>query len=265
MGLENTRVLQGIETFTVLITMVRYKVILAYDGTVFAGMQRQTNARTVQGEVENALRQIGWEGNSLLVAGRTDAGVHASGQVVAFDLDWQHSPQKLCQAINANLPSEIAAQQVNQAGEDFHPRFDATGRTYQYTILCTSVRNPLMERYAWRVWPKPDFGNLQTCAAELVGVHDFAAFGTPHKPGGATIRQVFDAGWQILEDELVFTVTANAFLYHMVRRLVSSQLDTGLGKVSLEAFKQNLSSPAGMIQGLAPAHGLCLMAVTYPA
>lgn len=248
-----------------------YKVILAYDGTAFAGMQRQADTRTVQGEVEQALRQIGWDGNSLLAAGRTDAGVHASGQVVTFRLDWQHSAEKLCNALNATLPPDIAAQEVSQVEADFHPRFDAAARTYRYTILCSPVRNPLRERYAWRVWPKPDFELLQASAAELVGVHDFAAFGAPHKPGGPTIRRVFAANWLEAQEgssdrsELTFTVTANAFLYHMVRRMVSSQVEVGQAKCSLEAFRQDLSSPQEMIQGLAPAHGLCLVEVTYPA
>ncbi|HKJ26053.1 MAG TPA: tRNA pseudouridine(38-40) synthase TruA [Anaerolineales bacterium] len=248
---------------------VLYKVILAYDGTAFAGMQRQADARTVQGEVENALRRIGWEGRSLLAAGRTDAGVHASGQVISFHHDWQHGPEKLCQALNASLPPDIAAQQVFEVGEDFHPRFDAAARTYRYTILCSPVRVPLRERYAWRVWPRPDVELLNACAAELIGVHDFAAFGSPHKPGGPTTREVFAAGWQAEQDEisnqneLIFTVTANAFLYHMVRRMVSSQVAVGRAKRSLEAFRRDVSSPQEMIQGLAPAHGLCLVEVTY--
>jgi tRNA pseudouridine38-40 synthase len=240
-----------------------YKVILAYDGTAFAGMQRQADARTVQGEVENALRRIGWAGTSLLAAGRTDAGVHASGQVVTFDLDWQHTPQKLCNALNANLPQEIAAQDVHEVADGFHPRFDAVSRTYHYKILVSPVRNPLLERYAWRVWPAPDDSLLQACAAELIGVHDFSAFGTPHKPGGATQREVFAAEWQKREDALIFIVSANAFLYHMVRRLVSSQVEVGQAKMLLEDFRQQISSPQGMIQGLAPAQGLCLVEVAY--
>jgi tRNA pseudouridine(38-40) synthase len=98
----------------------------------------------------------------------------------------------------------------------------------------------------------------------LIGVHDFAAFGSPHKPGGPTTREVFDAFWQKDQDTLVFTVTANAFLYHMVRRMVSSQVEVGRAKRSLEAFRRDVSFPQGMIQGLAPAHGLCLVEVTYP-
>lgn len=241
-----------------------YKVILAYDGTPFAGMQRQADARTVQGEVENALRRIGWEGSSILAAGRTDAGVHASGQVISFHHDWQHGPEKLCLALNANLPPEIAAQQAVGVEEDFHPRFDAISRTYRYTILCSPVRDPLRERFAWRVWPRPNLDLLNASAAELLGVHDFSSFGTPHKPGGPTTREVFAASWQQVEDVLVFTVRANAFLYHMVRRMVSSQVEIGWGRGSPEMFGRAVSSPQEMIQGLAPAHGLCLVKVSYP-
>ena len=244
--------------------IAHYKVILEYDGTTFAGMQRQADASTVQGEVENALRRIGWTDRSILVAGRTDAGVHASGQVISFHHDWQHGPEKLCMAINANLPPEISARKVVEVRDDFHPRFDAQARTYCYTLVCSPVRNPLRERYAWRLWPEPDLNLLNECAAVLKGVHDFSAFGTPHQPGGPTIREVYDAFWIKDQDTLVFTVTANAFLYHMVRRMVSSQVEVGWAKKTPESFRWAVSSPQGMIQGLAPAHGLCLMQVTYP-
>ncbi|MBN2043418.1 MAG: tRNA pseudouridine(38-40) synthase TruA [Anaerolineales bacterium] len=245
--------------------MERYQIILGYDGTAFGGMQRQMNARTIQGEMEEALRKIGWRGSSLLAAGRTDAGVHASGQVVAFDHHWPHSLADLRSALNANLPPEIAVRQVREAAADFHPRFDALARTYEYRIISQPVRDPLRERFAWRVWPQPDFNLLQTCAGLLVGEHDFSAFGTLPQEGGGTIRLVFQAGWVKEGDTLSFTVTANAFLYHMVRRLVHIQVEIGLRNKPLSVLEQALRTPGSeMIQGLAPSHGLFLTNVTYP-
>lgn len=245
--------------------MERYQIILGYDGTAFGGMQRQKNATTIQGELENALRKIGWQGSSVLAAGRTDAGVHASGQVVAFDHDWSHSLTDLCNALNANLPPAIAVQEARKAAADFHPRFDARSRSYEYRIITQPHRDPLRERFNWRVWPQSDIDLLQACARKLVGEHDFAAFGTPPQEGGTTIRQVFQAGWDRQEDTLSFTVNANAFLYHMVRRMVHIQVEIGLGKKPYSVLETALSSPTGeLIQGLAPAHGLFLRAVSYP-
>ena len=245
--------------------MERYQVILGYDGTAFGGMQRQENATTIQGEFESALKRIGWTGRSILAAGRTDAGVHANGQVIAFDLAWNHSPQDLCNALNANLPAEIGVRKVCQVRPDFHPRFDAISRTYRYQIIACQNRDPLRERYAWRVWPEPELELLQACAAELIGQHDFSAYGTPPQPGGTTTRQIILAGWSKQEDLLVFEVSANAYLYHMVRRMVHYQVEVGLGKQSLQDLKESLlGRRSEMIQGLAPACGLILQSVHYP-
>lgn len=248
--------------------MARYQVILAYDGTEFHGFQRQGRGgqeRTVQGEVEAALRRIGWAGRSILAAGRTDAGVHASGQVIAFDLDWEHPEEALLRALNANLPLDAAAQAVRVARPDFHPRYDARARRYQYRILCREVRAPLRERYCWRVWPDVSVEPMRRAAADLIGRHDFAAFGAPHHPGRSTVRNVSQAHW--LEDgaELVFEIVGNAFLYHMVRRLVSTLVGIGQGVLPADLIRKRLAEPAGeMVPGLAPPAGLNLVEVIYP-
>ena len=140
--------------------MARYQVILAYDGTGFVGSQRQakksdglslSKLRTVQGELEKALRKLGWVGRSVLLAGRTDSGVHAVGQVASFDLDWQHADGDLLRALNANLPADVAARDVRIAPPKFHPRFDATSRRYRYRLFCQQVRDPSREKSAWRL------------------------------------------------------------------------------------------------------------------
>lgn len=242
----------------------RYQVILLYDGTDFSGMQRQANARSVQGVVEDALRKIGWDGKSILAAGRTDAGVHAEGQVIAFDMDWKHSPEDLLKAMNANLPADAAAKQAVVVADDFHPRYDAISRRYRYQVFFQAERDPLRERYAWRVWPEPDIEKLQTCAQLFNGEHDFSAFGTPPKEGGVTIRQVFESGWLEKEDGLVYEVRANAFLYHMVRRMVIIQVEVGQGRLDVSEAKAYLKGiPGEMVPGLAPPHGLFLEEVVY--
>jgi tRNA pseudouridine38-40 synthase len=247
--------------------MVRYQVILAYDGTEFKGFQRQVEARTVQAVVEKALRQLNWQGNSILAAGRTDTGVHAAGQVIAFDLDWNHSPEDLLRAINAGLPPDVAAWSVTAAAPGFHPRFDAQWRRYRYRLFCNDRRDPLRERFAWRVWPQVEVSLLEQSAQRLVGRYDFGAFGSPPKAGGSTVRTVFKAEWLVEKTDrkpplLVFDVSADAFLYHMVRRLVSLQVSIALGNRSLGDLEIYLQgSPA--VLGLAPPHGLTLEEVAY--
>ena len=245
--------------------MARYKLILAYDGTEFFGSQRQSDERTVQSVLEAALRKLNWQGTSILLAGRTDRGVHASGQVAAFDLAWNHPPETLLRALNATLPPDVAARRISVAAPDFHPRFDAHSRTYRYEIFCDPRRNPLRERYTWRVYPAPAFDRLQACAAELLGTHDFAAFGTPPRPGGSTVREVTHAAWTRDGDRLTFEVTANAFLYHMVRRMVSVQVAVGQGNLEAGIISRSLDlpEPPPIFQGLAPPHGLTLVEVGY--
>ena len=248
--------------------MAHYKVILAYDGTDFQGFQRQgegqpKDQRTIQAEVEAALRQLGWQAGSVLFAGRTDTGVHATGQVIAFELDWLHSPQELGRAMNANLPRDIAVKSVSETTAGFHPRFDARLRTYTYRIYCEPERDPLLDRFTWRVWPPVDDERLERAAKLLPGTHDFAAFGAPPRTGGSTQRTVYRAAWNQEEDVRFFEVSANAFLYHMVRRMVYLQVLAGQAKIGLGELEMAVEHAKPMPPGLAPAHGLILTDVHY--
>ncbi len=251
--------------------MARYQVTLAYDGAGFAGSQRQAKKRTVQGALEDALRKLGWNGRSVLLAGRTDSGVHATGQVAAFDLDWLHTEAELLSALNANLPPDIAVWRVQVAPPTFHPRFDALSRRYRYRLFCQPVRHPLRERFAWRVWPQVDGDALQTTAALFFGCHDFAAYGSPPRAGSSTVRTVMQSAWKRWEDGWQFEVQADAFLYRMVRRLVFVQVAVAQGKVPAQAVVHSLAEQAEARQtgvlpaGLAPAHGLTLVEVCYPS
>lgn len=244
---------------------VPYKSIIAYDGTAFQGYQRQLEGiRTVQSEFEAALRRIGWQGAAIHAAGRTDSGVHASGQVVAFELGWGHSTETLTRALNANLPSDIAVQETRETHPGFHPRFEARSRIYRYRLLFAPQPDPLRERFAWRLWPQLPLARLQEAAQQLVGAYDFGAFGSAPIVGGHTKRRVMQAAWQGEPDGLVFTIEAEAFLYHMVRRLVAALVSVGQEKTELRAIAAHLLNPDQRWMGaIAPAHGLCLVAVKY--
>jgi tRNA pseudouridine38-40 synthase len=253
--------------------MARYQIILAYDGTHFLGSQRQAASRTIQGELEKALSKLGWDEKTVLLAGRTDTGTHASGQVAAFDFGWCHGIEKLQKALNVHLPHDMAVQNVKAVEDSFHPRFDAKSRTYRYRLFSTSVRDPLRERYAWRVWPA--VSDLRPLGAIWSGTHDFSAFGTPPRPEGNTVRTVQSAGWQNHDDEWTFIIQANAFLYRMVRKLVYVQVAVGQGRLMVETLIKALEDNPGLAQAarkeaksqipanLAPACGLTLVDVCY--
>lgn len=243
--------------------MARYLLILAYDGARLEGSQRQADKRTAQGELEKALRTIGWTGRAVLIAGRTDSGVHAEGQSVALDLEWTHGPDRLRAALNAALPPDLAVRVVREAKSDFHPRFDAISRCYRYRLFCDPVRDPVRERYSWRVWPAVDGRILQSVSHHLQGTCDFAAFGSPMSRGGSTIRTVSLSEWTMAGGEWQYLVRADAFLYRMVRRLVFVQVAVAQGRLSVEQVRQALETQTRLPAGLAPAHGLSLVEVAY--
>jgi len=242
-----------------------YKSIVAYDGTDFQGFQRQAEGiRTVQLELEGALRKMGWEGTSLQAAGRTDSGVHAQGQVISYDLEWPHGDATLTKAFNAHLPKDVAVWSSELAPEGFHPRFSAARRRYRYRVIVGPWPDPLRERYALRVWPEPNLGRMTDLARALVGRMDFGAFGQAPIPGGHTVRQVTRAGWTVQADEMTFAIEADAFLKHMVRRLVAANLAVGQGLIEPEGVIALLDHPELRWEGrLADPQGLSLIAVTY--
>jgi tRNA pseudouridine38-40 synthase len=253
--------------------MARYQIILAYDGTHFLGSQRQASSRTVQGELEKALCKIGWSGQTIYLAGRTDTGTHASGQVVAFDLDWGHGLDHLQKALNTHLPVDMAVKEIRLVADTFHPRFEASSRHYCYRLFCAGVRDPLRERYAWRVWP--EVVDLKPLAAIWLGTHNFAGFGSPTRTNGSTVRTVLTADWKNQGDEWTFDIWADAFLYRMVRRLVYVQVAVGQGRLAAEVLVRVLDDPFPSSRetrnekqdripaSLAPANGLTLVEVKY--
>ncbi len=245
--------------------MALYQSIIAYNGSGFEGFQRQRGARTVQGVFEEALRALGWQEQAIAYAGRTDTGVHALGQVVSFSLAWRHSPQALLQALNAHLPGDVAVWDVRLAPSGFHPRYSARARRYVYRIRIGRVRHPLRDGTTWRVWPPPEPTLLHRASQILPGRRDFRALGTPTRPGGSTARTVYHAAWyRLAPDEWAFDVVADAFLYHMVRRMVALQVAVAQGRMPLEDWQQALETPPPEpLQGLAPPQGLYLARVYY--
>lgn len=245
--------------------MALFQAILAYDGTGFLGFQRHSQGRTVQAVLEAALREIGWQERSITYAGRTDTGVHALGQVVAFRLDWPHGTEALLHALNARLPQDVAVWQVQEAPEGFHPRFDAQARRYVYRVRVSSRPHPILDRYTWRVRLPLNPEALHEAARALVGRRDFRSLGTPTREHGSTVRTVYHAAWYALgPDEWAFDIIADAFLYHMVRRAVAVQVAVAQGRFSIHDWRNALERPREEpLQGLAPSSGLYFAEVYY--
>lgn len=245
--------------------MAHYQSILSYDGTEFQGFQRQADGlRTVQGVVEQALSALGWSGSSLTAAGRTDAGVHARGQVIGFELGWGHGLPALTRALNDHLPSDVAVQSSMEVDPSFHPRFSAHWRHYRYRVIEAEARDPLRERYAQRIWPRLRLERLGELGEALLGRHDFRAFGPAPIEDGHTVRTVLFLNWSWAGDLLRLDVVADAFLQHMVRRIVAASLEVGSGAAELAEVIGLVDSPAERWQGsLAKPGGLVLMQVGY--
>ena len=244
--------------------MARYRAILSYDGTAYLGYQRQHDGQpTVQGEVEKVVAKLAQQPVTVYGAGRTDSGVHATGQVIAFDLNWRHETEALQNALNAYLPADIKVREVAKTDDRFHPRFAARRRTYEYFVYNAPVADPTKRLYSWHVTRALNLDLMNEAAALLVGVHDFGTFGTPPQ-GDSTVREIFAAGWQPAGDYLMFRVSANAFLYRMVRSLVGTLVAVGEQKWTVSQFAEAFcATDRTKAKMTAPAHGLFLVAVDY--
>ena len=239
------------------------RATVAYDGTEFLGFQVQNGGRTIQGVLETALAQVTRQTTRVVGAGRTDAGVHARGQVIGFRVEWRHTLSDLHRALNAVLPEDVAVLDLNPAQPGWHPRFSARRRHYRYTVLNSPLRSPLDRHYAHLVVEPLDLGALQSAADLLVGQHDFASFGQPTQ-GEVTIRNVHRAFWQQAEHLLLFEIEANAFLRRMVRTIVGTLLEVGTGRQSVTSVAEILAATdRSAAAPPAPACGLCLVEVKY--
>lgn len=247
--------------------MTRYRAILAYDGSAYRGFQRQADGIvTIQGAVEAAITRITKQTAHVIGAGRTDTGVHATAQVISFDVVWKHSADDLLRAINTVLPDDIALQEIVVLAESsqFHPRFSAVSRLYRYDIIHSVVRQPSRRLYAWQLRQTLNVEAMREAAQLLIGTRDFGAFGKPTQ-GDITIRNVTRSEWDIKNTELHYYIEANAFLQHMVRRIVGHLTDVGRGVHSVDEFQAVMHNAQIMPRWkIAPPQGLFLVKVLYP-
>jgi tRNA pseudouridine38-40 synthase len=244
--------------------MRTFKITLAYDGTAFAGWQMQDGPRTVQGVFEEALRPIENRRIVVFAAGRTDAGVHAAGQVVSFSLNSPISAEALRRALNVRLPEDVRVMRVEEADAAFNARFDAKRKTYHYAIFTGAVVPPPIRHFVWHI-PQPlDLDAMNTAAAELVGEHDFAAFQAAGSDVMSTRRELLVSRVMCSEERVVYEVSGTGFLRHMVRNIVGTLVDIGRGRRPVADVVRVLSSrDRTTASATAPPQGLTLWSVDY--
>lgn len=243
--------------------------VVAYDGTDFHGSQRQKNGCSIQGELESALAKVLKTETPIALAGRTDAGVHAIGQVGRFSTEISIPAEKVPLALNAHLPRAVRVLAAHDAEEDWHPRFSASSRVYRYRIENALIANPLHSRFAGLVREPLDVEAMSAASPAFLGERDFAAWQSAGSPLGGTVRRVLALSVQrkasVLGGDLIeVEIEANAFLYQMVRNIVGALIEVGRGKIAREqievlmAERDRTKCPAP-----APPQGLCLVEVKY--
>jgi len=237
---------------------------VSYDGTEFVGSQVQPNGRTVQQELETAAKALFGTPTRVELAGRTDSGVHAIGQVMALSAETQLEPKTVGRALNAHLPSDVAVRAVREVPADFDPRRWARRRWYRYTIAQGEARDPLTRRTAWYIEGNLNVAAMQQAAKVLIGRQDFRACSGHLETGRTSVRTVFSADWSGQGSTSLFDIEADAFLPQMVRRIVGSLVRVGRETENVEEFVRLLrQAEPGAIAYTAPAHGLCLQRVWY--
>jgi tRNA pseudouridine38-40 synthase len=249
--------------------MPSFKATVAYDGTDYVGWQRQANGVSIQGLLEDALLALDGHEVTVTGAGRTDAGVHALGQVAAFTIDRPLAPDALVRALNAHLPPAVRIVAAEPAAPAFHPRFGARTKTYRYHLWNADVMSPFERRYAWHVPGPLDVDAMSAAARLLVGRRDFASFQATGSDVATTEREILESSFEseichLKSEILVYRVVGDGFLRHMVRAIVGSLVEVGRGRKPAgwiaEAIAARDRSAAGPT---APPHGLFLVRVTY--
>jgi tRNA pseudouridine38-40 synthase len=243
---------------------MRFKLTIEYDGTEYHGWQVQPNGRTIQAVLQEAVARMTGESAVVAAAGRTDAGVHACGQVISFALQRPVSTAALQGALNALTPPDISVTAVEVVSDDFHPRRAARSRTYVYRIWNARWASPFWRRYAWHVPRRLDPERMRAAAAHLLGEHDFTSFQAAGCEARQPVRRVLRSDLDHSGHLIIYSIEATGFLRHMARNIIGTLVEVGLGERAaadlpglLAARDRNLAGPT------APACGLCLEHVNY--
>jgi tRNA pseudouridine38-40 synthase len=244
--------------------MCRFKLILEYEGTAYHGWQVQPGLPTIQGLLQDALAEIVGHPVQVTGAGRTDAGVHALGQVASFQAETRLDPATLGRALNASLPRDIVVRRAEEVSPDFDARRSARSKTYRYSILCRDHPSAFLGRHSLYVRHPLEFTAMARAAEQVIGTHDFSAFRAGTCMAATPVRTVLQASWRQAGELWHFEITANAFLQHMVRILVGTLLEVGRGKHRPSRIGEVLAARDRRRAGkTAPPHGLCLVQVHY--
>ena len=242
-----------------------FKLTIEYDGTGYHGWQRQKNGRTIQGEIEKTLMAMTGKKVSLTGSGRTDAGVHALGQVANFLCETTILPGEFQKGLNSLLPDDIVIKACEPVHESFHARYDASSKTYCYTILNRSIPAAISRQYAWFIRKELDLDAMRAAISHIIGTHDFSAFEGSGSPRSHSTRSIMTARFLEKGHEYInFEIRADGFLRFMVRNVVGTLVDVGLHKITPDEFKEILMSKDRNLAGAtAPPHGLFLVEVEY--
>lgn len=245
--------------------MPRIALGVEYDGTDFVGWQTQSNGRSVQETLETAITAVAARAVRIRAAGRTDTGVHASGQVIHFDADVARTPRQWALGINSNLPDDVAVQWAQPVGEDFDARRSALSRRYRYSILIAPTRPVLLRRHVWWLHEALDCAAMTQASRALIGEHDFSAFRAANCQSVSPVRELKTISIDHRDSLVEIDFVANAFLYRMVRNLVGMLVEIGRGKAPPQWAEAVLSGrDRAKAAATAPARGLTLVEVTYP-
>ncbi len=245
---------------------MRVKLTVAYDGTNYHGYQSQVNGVAVQDVLEDAIEHLFGERIRTMGASRTDAGVHALGNVACFDVESRIDPTKIAFALNARLPEDIRIMDSRKVPADFHPRFTETVKTYQYHVINRKFPDPLTRNTEMHYYYPLDAEKMDLAAKCLIGEHDFASFAAAGYSSKTTVRTIYDAGVIRNGDRVTFEITGNGFLYNMVRIIMGTLLEIGGGKYPPERMWEILDARNRSAAGpTAIAKGLVLCGIMYPA
>jgi tRNA pseudouridine38-40 synthase len=246
------------------VSIKNFKLVIEYDGTFLNGWQIQKTGRTVQGEIEAAITKMTGKQVRVAGSGRTDAGVHALGQVAAFRCETRLAPETFFSGLNSLLPDDIVVLSCEAAPLDFHPRFDAAGKTYIYRIHNRPTAIAIGRKYAWHIKKQLDIHAMTQAIGHIIGTHDFKSFENTGSPRSHTVRTVSSASVSCCGKIVAIRITANGFLRYMVRNLTGTLVDVGLSKLSPADFAYIMHlKDRSRASATAPPHGLFLHSVYY--